>query len=132
VKKKPVLTEKVYVRLTVDEHAMLTEIAKYFYPHARGAQSLAVRSLITKTGSSRRKVALTKAAIEALRTHRRRQHEERLAAGEYWQNLNLVFCNQTGGYLFGNKCLTRYTSRSYDALACPISAFMTCATLLRP
>jgi hypothetical protein len=46
VKQKPVLSEKIYVRLTTEEHAMLTEIAKRLYSHARGAQSLAVRSLI--------------------------------------------------------------------------------------
>jgi integrase len=46
----------------------------------------------TKTAYSRRNIALTQAASEALRRHRARQNEERLAMGSAWNlSLDLVF-----------------------------------------
>jgi integrase len=49
----------------------------------------------TKTGGSRRQVALTRAGVEALRRHRRAQTEERLRA-VYWEDRGLVFCTDIG------------------------------------
>ncbi len=49
-----------------------------------------------KTDSSRRQVALTKAAVEALRRHRVRQAEERLLVGAAWEHNDLVFANEVG------------------------------------
>jgi integrase len=48
-----------------------------------------------KTEQSRRSVALAPAAVEALRRHRQRQLEERMAAS-YWQNPELVFTETAG------------------------------------
>ncbi len=50
----------------------------------------------TKTPKSRRSLVLPKRAIDALTTHRTRQAVERLAAGEAWQDTNLVFCHEDG------------------------------------
>jgi hypothetical protein len=49
----------------------------------------------TKTPKSRRSLRLPKRAVEALTRHNKRQAEERLAAGEDWQDNNLVFCHKT-------------------------------------
>ena len=45
----------------------------------------------TKTEKSRRTLALPQNAVTALREHRKRQVEARLAAGELWQDTGLVF-----------------------------------------
>jgi integrase len=50
----------------------------------------------TKTRKSRRTLALPQAAVEALREHRRRQAEDRLAAGAVWQETGLVFVSTIG------------------------------------
>ena len=49
-----------------------------------------------KTKKSRRSLRLPRRAIEALKAHKKRQATERLAAGEAWQNNNLVFCHEDG------------------------------------
>jgi integrase len=50
----------------------------------------------TKTAKSRRTLALPQAAVHALRDHRKRQTEDRLAAGSLWQNHGLVFASTIG------------------------------------
>ena len=50
----------------------------------------------TKTVKSRRTLGLPERAVEALREHRRRQVEQRLLAGEVWQDHGLVFCTAAG------------------------------------
>jgi integrase len=50
----------------------------------------------TKTGKSRRTLKLPQAAIQALREHRIRQAEDRLAAGALWQDRGLVFTSTIG------------------------------------
>ncbi len=57
------------------------------------------RETTPKTRGSRRAVPVAGFALAALRVHRTRQKEQRLAAGTAWQEKNLVFCNETGGYL---------------------------------
>lgn len=49
-----------------------------------------------KTAHSRRPVRLSTIAVQALRRHRARQAEERLALGEAWDDHDLVFCNSIG------------------------------------
>jgi integrase len=49
-----------------------------------------------KTARSRRSIPLPGVAITALRAHRTRQLEERLAAGEHWEEHGLVFTSATG------------------------------------
>jgi integrase len=53
----------------------------------------------TKTQKSLRTLALPERAVEALREHRERQAEQRLLAGEIWQDHGLVFCTATGTLL---------------------------------
>jgi integrase len=49
-----------------------------------------------KTDAGRRRIKLTRAAVDALRSHRARQAAERLKAGATWEDHNLVFPNRTG------------------------------------
>jgi integrase len=50
----------------------------------------------TKTPKSRRTLALPRRCVEALREHRVRQAEDRLAAGPLWQDRGLVFASTAG------------------------------------
>jgi integrase len=50
----------------------------------------------TKTRKSRRVLELPTKAVQALRAHHARQAAERLAAGEAWQDHDLVFCREDG------------------------------------
>ena len=62
----------------------------------RGSLEQGTRAIAeTKTGGSRRQVTLTRAAVEALRRHRRAQAEERLRA-VYWEDRGLVFSTDIG------------------------------------
>lgn len=62
----------------------------------------AYRLVETKTARSRRSIALPDVAIRALRDHRRRQIEERLAGGARWDDgWGLVFCTRDGRPLYG-------------------------------
>lgn len=54
-----------------------------------------------KTSHSRRQIALTPLAVDALRAHRARQRAERLALGDVWVDRDLVFCDELGGFLNG-------------------------------
>jgi integrase len=55
-----------------------------------------------KTKRSRRQISLTGVARDALRAHRARQAQERLAAGPAWQGTHdLVFADAAGGPLSG-------------------------------
>jgi integrase len=49
-----------------------------------------------KTEKSRRAVALDPATVDALRAHRKRQLEERMALGPAWQDRGLLFCREDG------------------------------------
>lgn len=49
-----------------------------------------------KTGKSRRTLALPQRCVAALREQRRMQVEDRLRAGELWEDLGLVFASKTG------------------------------------
>jgi len=53
----------------------------------------------TKTDKSRRTLRLPQIAAEALRVHKTRQAEERLAAGAQWSEHDLVFTTRTGSAL---------------------------------
>jgi integrase len=58
-----------------------------------------------KTRSSRRRVTLTRVAVSALRGHKVRQAQERLAAGTAWDDHELVFANLVGRPLDGTKVI---------------------------
>lgn len=49
-----------------------------------------------KTAKGRRSIALDAETMADLRDHRRRQLEERMAAGELWQDSDAVFTNEVG------------------------------------
>jgi integrase len=49
-----------------------------------------------KTARSRRSLSLDPETVAVLRAHRKRQAEERLAAGPAWSENNLVFCTELG------------------------------------
>lgn len=53
----------------------------------------------TKTTKSRRRVTLDVATVGALRSHKRLQAKERLAAGSAWTNSGLVFTQEDGTVL---------------------------------
>ncbi len=50
----------------------------------------------TKTEKSRRTLRLPERAVTALRAHRALQAEQRLLAGELWQDNDLVFSSSVG------------------------------------
>lgn len=60
-----------------------------------------------KTTKSRRQVTLARAAVDALRRHRTRQLEERLAAGSAWEDNDLVFPNEVGRPIESQNLLRR-------------------------
>lgn len=64
-----------------------------------------------KTARSRRTLALPDVAVTALRAHRTRQLEERLAAGPLWHEHGLVFAHATGAPLLGSN-----VTRSFQRL----------------
>jgi integrase len=65
-----------------------------------------------KTGKSRRRVSLDTVTFDALRAHRMRQLEERLAAGDAWSNdADLVFTDELGGPVHPDRF-----SKSFDRI----------------
>jgi integrase len=60
-----------------------------------------------KRQSSRRTVLLVPEAVAALRLHRRRQAEERLAVGPAWRERDLVFPTRLGSPMLGDNLLKR-------------------------
>jgi integrase len=52
-----------------------------------------------KTKKSRRTVRLTERAVDALRSHRARQAEEKLGAGAFYLDQGLVFAGERGGII---------------------------------
>ena len=63
--------------------------------HEKGKRS-ELRTTETKTDGSRRTIALPDSLVRALKLHRARQAELRLAAGTEWLDNDLVFTNATG------------------------------------
>jgi integrase len=53
----------------------------------------------TKNKKSRRTVRLTPRAVEALKRHRARQAEEKLKAGDLYEDQDLMFAGQSGGII---------------------------------
>jgi len=63
-----------------------------------------------KTARSRRSLSLDPESVAVLRAHRCRQLEERLNAGEAWQDNDLVFCNEDGGALHPSQFTRRFVT----------------------
>jgi integrase len=64
-----------------------------------------------KTGRSRRSVPMATGTVNALLAHHTRQTKERLAAGELWNDLGLVFSNPTGGHLWATSLNSVFHNR---------------------
>lgn len=71
-----------------------------------------------KTARSRRSLSLDPETVAVLRAHRRRQLEERLAAGEMWQEHDLVFCTEAGEALHPDR-FSRAFSRAVQSSGLP-------------
>lgn len=87
-----------------------------------------------KTARSKREVHLSEMAVDALRKHRARQLEQRLAAGPVWEDHGLVFTTGRGHPLDGNNIRTRSFARLLARAGLPSMRFHTlrhsAATLL--
>lgn len=64
-----------------------------------------------KTKNSRRTIHLSTLAVEALKRHKVRQAEDRLAAGPSWSDLGLAFSNSLGGIIDKNHLARRMFPR---------------------
>ena len=72
-----------------------------------------------KTKKSRRSIPLTDSAINALKTHRRKQLEERMKLGECYLNLDLVFASEIGTPLLHGNLLRRHFKPIRDNAGLP-------------
>ncbi len=63
---------------------------------------------LPKRGSSRRSVELPGRAVSALKRRRAEQAEERLKAGRYWRETNLVFTDEHGEPIYPSNLPRRY------------------------
>ena len=82
------------------------------------SKMLQVRHMLTRTPAgllltepkslrSRRRIALSPTAVEALLQHRRKQSEERLKLGPAWDDRGLVFANAVGRAMEAGNILRR-------------------------
>ena len=69
----------------------------------------------TKTGKSRRTLALPHHCVEALREHRKLQAEERLRAGVLWQDHGLVFATAVGAPLTADNVIHAFRTITKNA-----------------
>ncbi|SFV02063.1 tyrosine-type recombinase/integrase, partial [Alicyclobacillus macrosporangiidus] len=61
-----------------------------------------------KTAKSRRSVVITPNTVATLKAHKAHIAQERLKAGQYWEDNNLVFPNSLGGYSDQHNIARRY------------------------
>ncbi len=84
--------------------------------------------------ASRRTIDLPQRAVEALKSHRKRQAEEQLKAGEKWQDNGLVFASRKGTPLDAQNIVNRYFKPLLRRTGLPEIRWHdlrhTCATLL--
>jgi integrase len=87
-----------------------------------------------KTKKSRRTVSLTQRAVEALRSHRARQSEEKLRVGTLYQDQGLVFAGEAGGFINPSNLRQRSFASLLKRAGLPQITFHdlrhTCASLL--
>jgi integrase len=76
-----------------------------------------------KTAKSRRKIHLTRLAIEVLKRHRLRQHEAKLAAGPAWDEQGWVFCNKVGRPIEVGNMIRRSFRRVLNKAGLPVIRF---------
>jgi integrase len=84
--------------------------------------------------ASRRTIDLPQRAVEALRSHRKRQAEEQLRAGSKWQDNGLVFATGKGTPMDAQNIVNRYFKLLLKRAGLPDIRWHdlrhTCATLL--
>jgi integrase len=81
----------------------------------RGPDGRVKRAQVKRSKDGRRTIALPPTAVEALKAHRKRQLEERLAAGSEGKECGLVFPSQVGTPLDPprvRRTFTRITKRA--------------------
>lgn len=76
-----------------------------------------------KSAKSRRKIHLTRLAVEALKRHRTRQSESRLAAGLAWSEQGWVFCNAVGKPIEAGNMIRRSFRPILDKAGLPAIRF---------
>jgi integrase len=76
-----------------------------------------------KTAKSRRAIHLTPLAIQALKRHRLRQNEARLAAGDAWDQQGWIFCNSVGRPLDAGNMIRRSFRPILQKAGLPIIRF---------
>ncbi len=88
----------------------------------------------TKTGTGRRTIRVTPRAAEALKRHRVRQAEEKLAAGGVYEDRGLVFAGETGNLINPSNLRQRSFAALLKKAELPHITFHdlrhTCASLL--
>ncbi len=70
----------------------------------------AMRVSFPKTRAGRRVITLEPILVEALREHRVRQHERRLALGSVWQDFDLVFPSEIGSPILARNLYRQYAA----------------------
>jgi integrase len=88
-----------------------------------------------KTVKSRRSIPLPASLLEALKTHRKAQLEERMRWGGEWQDNDLVFTSESGTPIHQRNLMRRYYKPALAKAGLPASLRLydlrhTCATLL--
>jgi integrase len=87
-----------------------------------------------KTKGSRRSVRLTQKSVEALRSHRARQTQEKLRVGSLYQDQDLVFAGEGGGFVNPSNLRQRSFKPLLKGAGLPKITFHdlrhTCASLL--
>lgn len=76
-----------------------------------------------KSAKSRRKIHLTRLAVEALKRHRTRQSESRLAARLAWSEQGWVFCNAVGKPIEAGNMIRRSFRPILDKAGLPAIRF---------
>lgn len=79
-----------------DAAARVVRVEKTVAITAMGSHDVAGR---TKSAAGRRTISLSAETCEALRVHRLRQAERKLALGPVWRDRKTIFTNETGGLL---------------------------------
>ncbi|ASY32393.1 site-specific integrase [Streptomyces sp. CLI2509] len=79
------------------------------------ANSGGLTALPTKTQGSERRIALPTPCLCSLEQHRRRQHQEREAAGESWQDSGYVFARPNGAPIEGATLTRHFTALLHRA-----------------
>ncbi len=109
-----------------------------------GAGTLAVRRALSETRTGHkfelpkngkgRSIKLSQGAVEALKSHRARQNEERLKAGFLWQDHDLVFPTTIGTTMSGTNLTGRHFKPLLKKAGLPAIRLHdlrhTCATIL--